>query len=71
MTVAFFALSALDILDALDLTPSELGQITKWIYSLQASSNEKGSGNFLEVSARFISITKFKLSTTLLQFKSL
>ena len=44
MTVAFFALSALDLLDALDLTPSELKGITEWIYSLQVTS--KGTGKF-------------------------
>ena len=42
MTVAFFALSALDLLDALDLTPSELKGITEWIYSLQVTSKGKG-----------------------------
>ena len=42
MTVAFFALSALDLLGALDLTPSELKGITEWIYSLQVTSKGKG-----------------------------
>lgn len=42
MTVALFALSALDILGALDLTPGELKGITEWIYSLQVPDGESG-----------------------------
>lgn len=41
MTVLFFALSGLDILNALDeISDKEKLQIINWIYSLQVSSSE-------------------------------
>ena len=35
MTIAFFALSGLDMLDALSVVEDEREQIIEWIYSLQ------------------------------------
>ncbi len=42
MTVAFFALSALDLLGALDLSPAEVKETAEWIYSLQVTSEGHG-----------------------------
>lgn len=39
MTVAFFALSGLDMLDALDVISKEKQETVEWIYSLQVLPN--------------------------------
>ena len=42
MTVAFFALSGLDILDAIDVLKEERKEIIDWIYSLQVLPDSTG-----------------------------
>lgn len=43
MTMAFFAISGLDLLGALDEIESERLDIIKWIYSLQVLPNYAGN----------------------------
>lgn len=43
MTIAFFALSGLDLLNSLDRIEKEKESIIKWIYSLQILPNDTGS----------------------------
>ncbi|XP_061172532.1 geranylgeranyl transferase type-1 subunit beta-like [Saccostrea echinata] len=43
MTIAFFALSGLDLLNALDKVEKDKDRIIQWIYSLQILPNEDGS----------------------------
>lgn len=47
MTVLFFALSGLDILDALDKVNSDRQSMINWIYSLQVLPNSTGNDTFL------------------------
>ena len=42
MTVAFFALSGLDMLEATDVIKNELKEMVDWIYSLQILPNKDG-----------------------------
>ena len=41
MTIAFFAISGLDLLDALDKISITKGDMIEWIYSLQVLPTEK------------------------------
>jgi len=43
MTIAFFALSGLDMLNALDVIEKERKNIIDWIYSLQVLPNKDGN----------------------------
>ena len=42
MTVAFFGISGLEILDAVDQLKDDRKNIIEWIYDLQISPNEEG-----------------------------
>jgi len=42
MTIAFFALSGLDLLNALDKIENERQSIIDWIYSLQVLPDQQG-----------------------------
>jgi len=42
MTVAFFAISGLDMLNALDTVESEKADIIEWIYALQVLPDASG-----------------------------
>ncbi|WAR28678.1 PGTB1-like protein [Mya arenaria] len=47
MTIAFFALSGLDMLDALRVVEKEKSSMIEWIYSLQVLPNKEGSNSTL------------------------
>ena len=42
MTVAFFAISGLDMLNALDAIEKERNDIVRWVYSMQVLPDETG-----------------------------
>ena len=42
MTVAFFAISGLDMLNALDAIEKEKNDIVRWVYSMQVLPDETG-----------------------------
>lgn len=44
LTIAFFALSGLDVLDSLDVITDEKEKIIDWIYSLQVLPDAQNSG---------------------------
>lgn len=47
MTIAFFALSGLDLLNALDVIEKDRQNIIDWIYSLQVLPNIEGNFTLL------------------------
>jgi hypothetical protein len=49
LTIAFFALSGLDVLNALDRIADDKANYIDWIYSLQVLSKEGNSNDFHEV----------------------
>ncbi|KAA0195197.1 hypothetical protein HAZT_HAZT011024 [Hyalella azteca] len=54
MTVLYFALSGLDVLDALDDIPqTEIKEIIEWIYTLQLTTNGKSAVQFFSEQTSF------------------
>ncbi len=47
--MCFFALSGLDVLDALDVVEKEKQDITDWIYSLQVLPDPNHYGNYMYI----------------------
>ena len=47
MTVAFFAISGLDMLNALDAIEKEKNDIIRWVYSMQVLPDETGIADMI------------------------
>ena len=62
MTIAFFALSGLDLLNALESIEKQKNYIVEWIYSLQILPNKDGNYLIYTCTCIYEKALKFSLS---------